>query len=240
MRWRLIFLLTVLVCTGGYAYAYVERDMMTLQISKVKCARWHNDELAPVSCENPKIKERAKKMIKNLHGDSLLSLDLAALTQNLKSISGINAVHARRRLPNLLEVTLIMHRPLAIWADGGLVDVMGKHYEGNSLEALPVFHGASKQQSEQIAEFYDFSRKTLYPEIISQLQLESDDTWKIVLQNGKWLYIGNDTPSQKIRRYVRYRKTLDKHFAIVKSVDLRYMRGFSVDGDLHNKKTEET
>ena len=233
-RWLKIFLLPLLlsVFAGG---AFAGHRIMVLQTMEVNCARWHYGKLVATPCENPKAKLRAEKILKRQRGGSLLNLDLSNLSEKINSISGISSVLSRRRLPDFLEVTLVMHNPLAVWAGGGLVDMLGEHYEGKSLEVLPVFKGASKRQAEQMTEFYDFAQKTLHPAGIAQLQLDSNGSWMIFLQDGVLLYLG-ETPKRTLRRYIRYKESLAKNFITVRAVDLRYSRGFSVDGNLRDEE----
>lgn len=231
-RWLKIFLLPLLLSVFAGA-ALAGYRIMVLQTVEVNCARWHYGKLVTTSCENPKAKLRAEQILKRQRGGSLLNLDLPDLSEKINNISGISSVLSRRRLPDFLEVTLVMHNPLAVWAGGGLVDMLGEHYEGESLEVLPVFKGASKRLAEQMTEFYDFAQKILHPAGIAQLQLDSNGSWMIFLQDGVLLYLG-ETPKRKLRRYAKHKESLADNFTAVRAVDLRYSRGFSVDGDLRD------
>ena len=188
-RWLKIFLLPLLLSVFAGA-ALAGHRIMVLQTVEVNCARWHYGKLVTAACENPKAKLRAEQILKRQRGGSLLNLDLPDLSEKINNISGISSVLSRRRLPDFLEVTLVMHNPLAVWAGGGLVDMLGEHYEGESLEVLPVFKGASKRLAEQMTEFYDFAQKTLHPAGIAQLQLDSNGSWMVFLQDERLAVFG--------------------------------------------------
>ena len=55
------------------------------------------------------------------------------------------------------------------------------------------------------------------------------------LQDGVLLYLG-ETPKRKLRRYAKHKESLADNFTAVRAVDLRYSRGFSVDGDLRDRE----
>lgn len=209
------------------AAATAGREWLVLRSASVSCAEWSGDALLPGRCADAAAYARAVKVVSAPLGNSLPAVDLAQLRLRLAAIPGVADARLRRRLPHSLHAVLILRRPLARWAGGGLVDVAGHRYAGASDKWLPVFAGAPGDAA-QIAEFYGFAVALLPPNIIGQVQLEENGEWKLFLRDGAILYLGGEAPRKRLKRYARYRAGIEKKFGKVRAVDLRYGRGFAV------------
>ena len=135
-----------------------------------------------------KIARRAN--IKTTTRRQFIKFGFAGLVRKNKQYFRHQFSAVKKTIADFLEVTLVMHNPLAVWAGGGLVDMLGEHYEGESLEVLPVFKGASKRLAEQMTEFYDFAQKTLHPAGIAQLQLDSNGSWMVFFARRRLAVFG--------------------------------------------------
>ena len=174
----------------------------------------------------------ARRMLRRLEGENLLALDLRKLRAELSALPGVDEAELRRRLPGVLAVKLIERKPLAVWGGGGLVDVRGRRYDGAAHGWLPIFRGPPGAAA-GMADFYGESRKILAPLNIAivQLQAGEDGEWRVFLQDGVVLYLGREDRRRRLRRYARHALRLRREFAEVRSVDLRYEKGFSVAGE---------
>ena len=174
----------------------------------------------------------AEEILRSVAGDNLILLDIAGLQQRLAQVPGITDAHVRRRLPDGLEVSLTPRHPLAVWGGGGLVDVRGRRYDGVADRRLPIFHGPENRAA-SMADFYGAARKILSPLEIAVIQIEvgDDGEWRVYLQDGVMLNLGREHRHERMRRYARYAEVLQRRFARIKAVDLRYERGFSVTGE---------
>ncbi len=205
---------------------------------RVSCAKWRDARLLSAPCADSSALARARKIAGEHAGKNLLGVDIARLRARLSRIPGVAEARLRRRLPHTLTALLIMHEPLAQWADGGLVDVAGRRYEGGAQGWLPIFKGGEGSAAE-ITEFYGFAGGVLPGGEIGQVQLDGDGEWKLFLRDGAVLYLGSDSPRARLRRFARHRAALAERFAAVRSVDLRYPRGFSVVAGGEEKETKK-
>ena len=175
------------------------------------------------------------RMMREMEGRSLPLLDLPQLRSQILALPGVADAHLRRRLPDVLEVTLVPRRPLAIWAGGGLVDVRGERYNGAADSRLPVFSGPAERAA-GMADFYGEARVLLAQSDaaiapIAQLRVEENGEWRMFLQNGVILRLGRENRRERLQRYVRHADELHRRFARLRAVDLRYEKGFSVFAD---------
>lgn len=173
----------------------------------------------------------AERMLERLEGENLLALDLDKVRAELENLPGVAGAKLRRLLPDGLEVRLIPRRPLAVWGGGGLVDVRGRRYNGAAEGWLPVFRGPAGRAA-SMADFYGSARETLSPlgAAIVQLRVGEDGEWRVFLQDGVVLYLGREKRRLRLRRYARHARRLRREFAGLRTVDLRYEKGFSVTG----------
>ena len=207
------------------AAAMAGREWLVLKSAFVSCAAWSDAKLVRRQCADAAIVARAMDIVNAPVGGSLPSVDLALLRARLARIPGVADARLRRRLPDTLQAVLILRRPMAKWAGGGLVDVAGHRYEGATDEWLPIFDGDANRVA-QMAEFYGFAAELL-PNI-GQVQLEDNGEWKLFLRDGAILYLGREAPRKRVRRYVRHRAEIVKMYGKVRAVDLRYGRGFAL------------
>ena len=176
--------------------------------------------------------ERARKMLRELAGASMLDINVDDLRRRLERLPGTGEAVVRRR-PTRLIAELHPRRPLARWADGGLVGTRGARYAGVSTAPLPIFSGAAARTAE-MAEFYDSARRTLAGRnlAVAQLDLSEGGDWRVVLDNGVAVYLGRERPRARLRRFAAHYPAVAAMYERIETADLRYGRGFAVRGTL--------
>ena len=174
---------------------------------------------------------RAREMLSELAGTNILELDVPGLRRRLESLPGVGEASVRRR-PRELLAELRPRKPLARWADGGLVSARGRRYPGSASSWLPLFSGAESETA-AMAEFYGSARMILARRglAVAQLELSASGDWRVVLQNGVALYLGRESPRSRLRRFAEYYPALESRYARMDSADLRYARAIAVRGE---------
>ena len=174
---------------------------------------------------------KAEQQLRTLRGHNLLLLDLGYWRGQLAKLPGVADIQLRRRLPDVLEATLIARRPLAKWSAGGVVDSRGRRYDGRTEDSrLPIFKGPDGRAA-SMADFYADADKILSPLSVAQLEVDDDGEWRLFLDGGVILYLGRERRRERLRRYRRHAESLQKRFARLRAVDLRYDKGFAVAAD---------
>lgn len=174
--------------------------------------------------------ERAAAALKQFAGAGVLDLNVEEIRRVLENLPG-TAEAVVRRGPRSMTAELRPRRPLARWADGGLVGARGARYAGESAAPLPIFSGAETRTAE-MAEFYDSARKILAKRgmALAQLDLSEVGDWRVVLENGVAVYLGRESPRARLRRFAEHYPAVAAMYARVETADMRYGRGFAVRG----------
>ena len=183
--------------------------------------------------------ERAAAALEKFAGASILDLDVEEIRRALENLPG-TAEAVVRRGARKMTAELRPRRPLARWADGGLVSARGARYAGESSTPLPIFSGVETRVAE-MAEFYDSARKILAERgmALAQLDLSAGGDWRVVVENGVAVYLGRESPRARLRRFAAHYSAVSAMYARVETADMRYGRGFAVRGALKSGEALE-
>ncbi len=170
----------------------------------------------------------AKELLGEYINQPLLSLKLEDLSQQLELLPGIANAEIERALnKHELKIVLHKHQPLAQWKAGGMVDVFGQIYFGPHETNLPIFSAPSIRAVE-VTEFYDDAINVLSKDSIAQVELSKQGEWRLFLNDGIVLRLGKERPLGKLHVYKENATALKRRFAGLRSIDLRYDKGFSI------------
>lgn len=165
---------------------------------------------------------------------NFFAVDLSQVRAALEQLPWVRRVQVRRRWPDLLEVTLEEHVPLARWGDLGLVNVQGERFAGRSDVELPLFAGPTGSEGEVTRRYRRFAQ-LLAPlgTALESLVLSSRHAWQARLAGGLTIELGRDTPNdpvdRRLERFVAvHPQTLEKMQRKHEYVDLRYPNGFAL------------
>jgi cell division protein FtsQ len=161
---------------------------------------------------------------------TFFTVDLEAVRKGLERIPWVRTATVRREWPARLAATVEEHRPLARWADGGLVNTRGEQFQAPLGEPLPVLGGPPGSAAELARQYGQFSRM-LAPtgQRIAQLTLSARGAWQVKLAGGMVLELGREDVQARLARFVAvYRHGIAPLAARPEYVDLRYRDGLAV------------
>lgn len=160
--------------------------------------------------------------------------DLGAIQQALEAHPWIARASVRKSWPDLLEVEVVEHRPMARWKAGGLIDVRGEHFQvpaGLGPGQLPTLSGPDEARDEVVATWIEL-RELLRPIDLDvrSLTLEQRGAWSMRTDNGIELMLGREDLSERVSRFVGIYRQLHERQQVsqIERVDLRYPNGVSV------------
>ncbi len=166
-------------------------------------------------------------------GAGLLNLDVEALRSSLEALPWVHRASVRRAWPDAILVRVEEQRPLARWADGGLVNLDGVRFAAPAdawQRALPLFAGPEGSQL-QLSEHYREMSRMLSPLGlgIRELVLDERRAMSLQLDNGWRVLLGRERAYPRLLRFVRvYPRNLAPRQAEIAQIDLRYTNGFAV------------
>lgn len=159
--------------------------------------------------------------------------DVRAVREALVALPWVASASVRRVWPDTLHVVLVEERPVARWAQGGLVNIDGGVFEpgaGEEPPGLPLFEGPPRS-APQVLAYYRRLQGELAPLglTVQRVGLDARRAWELTLDNGIDLTLGRKDPDGRLRRFVQlYPGTIAARADEIDQVDLRYSNGFAV------------
>ncbi len=171
--------------------------------------------------------------IGDLSNNGFFAVDVHAVKQAAERLAWVDRASVRRVWPNILQVDIVEHVPLARWKDGRVVNRRGElidAQDGSQLDELPIFVGPGDSVEMLAKRFQSMSQPLAEMGLgISTLSISERRAWRVTLNNGLQLLLGRATSDAQLVRFSGvYKKELAKKVGLIQSVDLRYTNGFAV------------
>lgn len=165
---------------------------------------------------------------------NFFAANLDALRAALEQLPWVRRAAVRRQWPDLIQIRIEEHVPIARWTDRRLVNTYGELFTGDLDAALPVLGGPPGAERQVAARYAAFSA-LLAPlgTELAQLVLSPRHAWQIKLSSGTTIELGRERPREpaetRLARFVSaYPQVVAELGHPVEHVDLRYPNGFAV------------
>lgn len=165
---------------------------------------------------------------------NFFAANLDALRGALEALPWVRRAAVRRRWPDLIQIRIEEHVPIARWTDQRLVNTYGELFTGDLDAALPLLGGPPGAERQVVARYAAFSAliAPLGTEL-AQLMLSPRHAWQIKLASGTTLELGRERSREpaevRLERFVSaYPQVVAKLGHPVEHADLRYPNGFAV------------
>ncbi|QDH70951.1 cell division protein FtsQ/DivIB [Marilutibacter alkalisoli] len=145
----------------------------------------------------------------------------------------VEHAEVRKRWPDVLEVTVVEHRPFARWGEERVLSEQGRLFPSEGIEVpdtLPWLDGPDTRVSD-VVRFYNESRSLFAPLGIAvrQVELDARGSWSLGLGNGAVVMVGRSQPGERLQRFIRVIPQLvAQNGQLPVRADLRYTNGFSL------------
>jgi cell division protein FtsQ len=161
---------------------------------------------------------------------NFFTLDLDSARAAVSKLPWVRNVRLRRAWPDVLEVAIEEHVPLARWGDVALVNTHGELFEAASARRLPLFTGPEGTQAEVRERYAAFrAALTAIGREPVEVNLSSRRAWQIKLDDGNLLELGRADPLPRLERFVAAYPRLAAQLPLqARRIDLRYANGFAV------------
>ncbi len=174
-------------------------------------------------------RDLVRKRALALHGN-FFSLDLLAVSSELRSVAWVRTVSVRRVWPDTLEISVEEQHPVARWGEGELVNTRGERFTAEYAGVLPFFQGPQGSTPQMLAEFDAFrSQLAGLPLSITDLELTDRGAWRLIADNGLEIELGRDEVHERLTRFINIYPQLLRVASPAGAVaDLRYAHGFAL------------
>lgn len=177
-------------------------------------------------------KGKIQEIITPLVEKGLFSVNIKQVKLQLMMLPWTQSAVVERLWPDELMIKLSEKLPVAVWNKSGLLSNIGDTFYPDPAtfpQDLPQFSGPEGKQEDILTMYQDISKIILPLDLhIVQLSLTSDMLWRMRLNNGMDVMMGNKDVLLRVQRFVQ---VYDKVFADERQanyVDLRYASGLAV------------
>ncbi len=150
----------------------------------------------------------------------------------IEQLPWVESAQVRKQWPDVLEITLVEHKPFARWGKDRLLSEQGKLFATpKQLQdlKLPNLDGPDTQTQEVVA-LYNESRALFAPTglDVTRVSMDARGSWSLQLSNGTEVVVGRDDARSRLQRFVRVLPQLANQSAPIERADLRYTNGFTL------------
>ena len=150
------------------------------------------------------------------------------------ALAWVEHAEVRKRWPDVLEVTVVEHRPFARWGDDRVLSEEGRLFPVEGIEvpkSLPRLDGPAGQEGAVMA-LYGESRELFAPAGVDvrALSLDRRGSWRVLLDGGVEVVIGSREARLRMARFARLLPQLlaQRKDGSLLRADLRYTNGFAL------------
>jgi len=162
----------------------------------------------------------------------------------VEQLPWVASAKVRKQWPDVLEVSVVEHRPFARWGKDRLLSEQGRIFNtpGKLQDVqLPELDGPDAQAAE-VVELYNQARALFAPSglDVKRLGMDARGSWSLQLDNGTEIIVGRDDARARLERFVRVMPQLAGGDAPIERADLRYTNGFTLSrGTPAAKQTQD-
>nr|WP_102946391.1 cell division protein FtsQ/DivIB [Stenotrophomonas sp. VV52] len=150
----------------------------------------------------------------------------------IETLPWVESAQVRKQWPDVLEITLVEHKPFARWGKDRLLSEQGKLFATpQKLQdlKLPDLDGPDTQTQEVVA-LYNDARALFAPAgvDVTRVNMDARGSWSLQLSNGTEVVVGRDDARSRLQRFVRVLPQLANQQVPIERADLRYTNGFTL------------
>ncbi|MBN8791340.1 MAG: cell division protein FtsQ/DivIB [Stenotrophomonas nitritireducens] len=150
----------------------------------------------------------------------------------VEQLPWVESAQVRKQWPDVLEVSIVEHKPFARWGKDRLLSEQGRLFatpHGLENAPLPELDGPDSKTAE-VVELYNDSRALFAPAGVDvrALAMDARGSWSLALDNGTEVIVGRDDARSRLGRFVRVLPQLTRTQVPIVRADLRYTNGFTL------------
>jgi cell division protein FtsQ len=168
-----------------------------------------------------------------LHGEGLLSVDLAAVRRAIHTLPWVDAVSVQRAWPRGLNVLVIEQTAAARWGERGLLNTRGELFDTDERHIPPELAQLSGPDGKEatVAQRYLATEGRLMQAglRLTALRLDARGAWEFDLANGVTVRLGRRQVEERFEKFMNTAlKLVTQRGEDIAYVDMRYTNGFAI------------
>lgn len=174
-----------------------------------------------------------ESLIAPLANRGFFTVNVDYIHDRLMQMPWAASIFVRRYWPDRIDITIVEKNAIARWNNQSLLSDSGAIFmpeQGSFPHGLPVFIGPDGQQMMMLQYFNQINRLFLPLHArISHLELTPYLSWKLILDNGISVRIGQKDVLTRLGHFVKvYPKIIGNRASNVQYIDLQYPNGMAV------------
>lgn len=151
----------------------------------------------------------------------------------VEKLPWVERAEVRKRWPDVMEISIVEHRPFARWGSDRLLSEHGRLFPvppGLAVDRLPQLDGPDSQAQEVVA-LYNESRQLFAPMglDVQRLAMDRRGSWSLTLGSGTEVVVGRADARPRLGRFARMLpQLLGRSVLPLQRADLRYTNGFAL------------
>ncbi len=172
------------------------------------------------------------------------AVELQDAQSAVQKLPWVESALVRKQWPDVLEVTIVEHKPFARWGKDRLLSEQGRLFavpHGLEDAPLPLLDGPDSKTAE-VVELYNDSRALFAPAGVDvhQVVMDARGSWSLALDNGTEIIVGRNDARTRLARFVRVLPQLTRTQVPIVRADLRYTNGFTLSWGTPPPATKQT
>ena len=169
------------------------------------------------------------RLAAGLRGRRGSDVALPAVREAVNRLPWVRDCAVRRRFPDVLEVAIEVHAPLARWDDTRLVSVRGEVFTADFEGDLPRFSGPEGTSAEMAAAWKRIREETApLGSPVTEIRLTQRRAWQAKLASGLAIDLGRGDFDARLTRFAALWPQIAAQAATATHADLRYPNGFAL------------
>jgi cell division protein FtsQ len=177
--------------------------------------------------------QRLRAIVLPYATQGFFAVRLADAQSAVARLPWVERAEVRKRWPDVLEVSIVEHRPFAQWGKDRLLSEHGSLFPAQGIQVpkgMPLLDGPDTRVADVVA-LYNQSRELFAPTGIDvrALALDPRGSWSLTLSNGTQVVVGSSEARLRLARFARLLPQLlsQKQLPLTRA-DLRYTNGFAL------------
>ncbi len=177
--------------------------------------------------------QRLRATVLPYAAQGFFAVRLADAQSAVARLPWVERAEVRKRWPDVLEVSIVEHRPFAQWGKDRLLSEHGSLFPAQGIQVpkgMPLLDGPDTRVADVVA-LYNQSRELFATSgfDVHALVLDPRGSWSLTLSNGTQVVIGSSEARLRLARFARLLPQLlsQKQLPLMRA-DLRYTNGFAL------------
>ncbi len=172
------------------------------------------------------------------------AVELQDAQNAVQQLPWVESAQVRKQWPDVLEVSIVEHKPFARWGKDRLLSEQGRLFavpHGLEDAPLPELDGPDAKTAE-VVELYNDSRALFAPTGVDvhKVAMDARGSWSLALDNGTEIIVGRNDARSRLGRFVRVLPQLTRTQVPIERADLRYTNGFTLSWGTPPPATKQT